>query len=104
MQDYYRYRYEPLDSQYGDNRNADDDDGATPWNDDSANTEDSDDSIMMNAEDHDYGSVAANGANPSGTSPLADAVLAVISQWADDFASNYGLKVSQVVGLLGQWR
>ena len=31
-------------------------------------------------------------------------MLAVVSRWADDFASSYGLKMSQVMGLLGQMK
>ena len=35
---------------------------------------------------------------------MADALLAVVSIWANDIASSYGLKVSQVISLLGQIR
>ena len=33
---------------------------------------------------------------------LTDAMLAVVSQCAEDFATSHGLKISAVMGLLGQ--
>ena len=46
----------------------------------------------------------ANDADQSESSPLADAMLAVVSRCAEDVASHYGLKMSQVMGLLGQMK
>ncbi|MGA2257936.1 MAG: hypothetical protein ABSG53_25000, partial [Thermoguttaceae bacterium] len=100
IQDYYRYRYEPIDGQYGSNQNAATEENAAPSNNDSISTQNSDDSTANSDEESD--DETASDTDRSVSSPMADAMLAVVSRWAEDFASNYGLKLSQVMGLLGQ--
>ncbi len=56
----------------------------------------------MGTEDSD--DLSATSTDPGGSSPLADALLAVVSSWADDFASSHGLKMSQILGLIGQMK
>ena len=103
IKSYYRYRRAPIDGQYGDNRSAAAKEDAIPSDSGSADTQNSDDSTSLNVNDSDD-DTAGNAAQ--GSSPLADAILNLVSSWANDIVSTYGLKtkMSQVVSLLGQMR
>ncbi|MGO9112142.1 MAG: hypothetical protein ACLP9L_23190 [Thermoguttaceae bacterium] len=101
IQDYYHYRYELIEDQYGDNQNAAPKENVVPSNSDLGKIQGSDDSTM-NAEDS--GDETASDGDQSASSPMADAMLAVASRCADDIASSYGLKMSQIMALLGQMR
>ncbi len=116
VQDYYRYRYESLEGRYGDDRKSAGDEDATPstngstsphtsvdgMKDDSAAPQTSVDGMRMDAEDS--GGQTTRRAEGSGSSSMAGAMLAVVSSWADDVASGYGLKMSQVIDLLSQMK
>ncbi len=101
IQDYYRYRYEPIDGQYGESKNSASEEGTTPAKNDSADTQNSDEGAATSDEDADDDESVSD-AGKSESSPLADAMLAMVSRCAEDFASNYGLNMSEVMGLLGQ--
>ncbi len=100
IQDYYRYRYEPVESQYGQNQDSRAEKIATPSTSDSSNTQNSHDNIPTN-DDGAADETTTNVDNGEG-SPLASAMVAVLSQWAEDVSSNYGLNMSQVKDLLAQ--
>ena len=99
IQDYYGYRSEPVDSRYGDDQNAPSDENVTPSNSDSADGQAGGDGTTMNAEDSN--DEDTGDADNTETSPLADAMQAVISRWAEDFAISHGLKMSEITSLVG---
>ena len=101
IQDYYRYRSEPIDGQYGENHDSATQKDATPPTSGSIGSPSSDDNSTSGDDDFDDETVGdGQGANGS----VADAMLLVASRWVEDFVANYGLKISQVAGLLGQIR
>lgn len=107
VQDYYRYRYEPIDSQYGKNQNSPATEDPAPSASDSTNTDATDtenrgDSATMN--DEGAADETPHAAGSSTNASMADAVAAVVSRWVEDFSSDYGLKVSQVMDLLAQMK
>ena len=99
--DYDRYRHELIDNPSEDNEIAGLSNVAPTSNSDSAEIRDGAEN-RMDAEDSD--NEVADTSDRSERGSMEDALLAVVSLWADDLASGYGLKASQVMGLLGRIR
>ncbi len=100
IQTYYHYRYVEIAGPLGDNKNVNGENAATK-DDVAGNSESGDDSTM---DPDGCDDETAGDENVKENSSLADAMLAVASHWADDVISSYGLRISQVMGLLEQIR
>jgi len=101
IQDYYHYLYEPIDGQYGNNQNPSTKDNTSLADNGSVNRPNSDDDEENTATDSDD-EVSENDSSGIAASPMAGAMLALVSRWADVYASNFGLNLSQVENLL-EW-
>ena len=89
---------ERVDSQYGHSQDNPANDNAAQPNGGSAGSENGNANAPTNDE------IAADepiGDNDNGqTSPIADRIVTVVSHWAEDFSSNWGPKMSQIMEML----
>jgi hypothetical protein len=94
LEDFHRYRDQPIENQYGDNADgAQEDDGNS-----STDEPSSDDGKAMSDEVSDDETAGDDASGHTGS--LADAMLAAISRATDEVLSSHGLKISWLTDLL----